>query len=138
MKKYLFLPHTADIKFQCQAKNLNLNFINCFLALKKVICGKQKINEKILEKIEIKGKDLESLLYNFLEEFLLLLETKNFIGSKILELNIDKKKMELNAIIYGDNSENYEFINEVKAITYHEMFVKRENKVWISQVVLDV
>jgi SHS2 domain-containing protein len=138
MKKYLFLPHTADVKFQCQAKTLNLNFINCFLALKKTLCAKQKIKEKIEKEIQINGKDLESLLYNFLEEFLYLFETKDFIGSRITNLKINKKNFELKATILGDFAKNYTYTTEIKAITYNEMFVKKENSIWTSQVVLDV
>lgn len=134
--KYKFLKHTADIKFQAFGKNIEKVFENSALALKESICGKTKIKKEKRKKIKISGKDFESLLYKFLEEIIYLLEGENLIISRIKNLKI--KDMKLNAEILGDNSNNYNFTNSVKAVTYNEMFVKEENNKWIAQVVLDV
>ena len=134
--KYKSLPHTADIKFQAFGKSLEEAFINSALALKEAILGKIKIEEKIEKKISVSGDDKESLLYNFLEEFLFLLDAKDFLFSKIKNLEI--KNNNLKAVIIGDKASNYKFSNDVKAITYNEMFVKKEKGKWIIQVVLDV
>jgi SHS2 domain-containing protein len=139
--KYKFLSHTADVKFQAFGKSLEECFTNSFFALKKVMFDNLKIKQVILKKIKVKGKDYESLLYNFLEEFLYLLDAKEFISFKIknIKIHIDKKdKFILSAELIGDKTKNYKFSNSVKAVTYNEMFVKKENKKWISQVVLDV
>ncbi len=134
--KYKFLEHTADIKFQAFGNSIEKLFENSALALKESICGKIKIRRKINKKIKITGKDNEALLYKFLEEILYLLEAENFILGKIK--NIDIKKSELNADIIGDKTSDYNFTNPVKAITYNEMFVKKQKDKWVSQVVLDV
>jgi SHS2 domain-containing protein len=134
--KYKFLEHTADVKFQAFGKNLNELFENSALALKETICGKIKVKEKISKKIKVKGRDIESLLYKFLEEILYMLEADNFILGEIKNINI--KKSELNAVIIGDKTLNYSFTNPVKAITYNEMFIKKQKDRWVSQVVLDV
>lgn len=137
MKKFKFLEHTADIKFQAFGKSLEEVFENSALALFGVLCD-GKVKEKKSFKINAKGEDFESLLYDFLEEFLVLFESENFLPSKIKNLKIDEKKFEISAEIVGDNSEKYEISNHIKAITYNEMFVRAENGKWISQVVLDV
>ena len=134
--KFKFLEHTADIKFRAEGKNEEEVFKNSALALKEVICDKKKIKELKSKKIKIEGKDLESLLYNFLEQIIYLLEAENFLISSIREIKI--KNLKLKAVILGDKASNYEFNNEVKAVTYNEMFVKKEKGKWVSQVVLDV
>ncbi|HDK42597.1 MAG TPA: archease [Candidatus Pacearchaeota archaeon] len=121
MKKYIFLPHTADVKFQASGKTIEEAFENSALALKERMCN-AKIKAKIEKKIEISGRDFENLLYNFLEEFLYLLDAEDFITSKIKSIKISKFK--LKAIVVGDKASNYKFSNDVKAITYNEMFVK--------------
>lgn len=138
MEKFKFLEHTADIKFQAFGKDIEEAFENAALALKKTICEETEILEKEEKKIEVKGKDFESLLYNFLEEFLFLVDGENFLLSKIKNLEIDKKNFKLNAIVSGDKANNYEFTNKVKAVTYNEMFVRQERGKWVVQVVLDV
>ncbi len=134
--KYKFLEHTADIKFQAFGKNIGEVFENSALALKEAICGKKKIKGTKEKVIKIKGKDFESLMYKFLEEILYLLDSGNFLISKIKEIKI--KDFTLKAVLSGDNAKNYWFTNNVKAVTYNEMFIKKKGNSWVSQVVLDV
>ena len=138
MKKegYKFLEHTADIKFQAFGKTPEEVFKNSASALKEVICDKIKVKEKKEKKIKIEAKDYESLLYNFLEEILYLLDAEEFLISEIEKIKINGFK--LAAGIVGDKASDYEFNNPVKAITYNDMFVKKQKSRWISQVVLDV
>ena len=138
--RYKFLPHTADIKFQAFGKTENEAFKNAAYALKEIMVKKIKIKEKIKKKIEITGRDKENLLYNFLEEFLFLFETKRFILSSIKKLKIKEKSgtYALDCEAFGDVADNYEISSHVKAITYNQMFVKRERNKYICQVVVDV
>ena len=67
MKKFIFLPHTADVKFQAYGKTLEESFKNSALATAKAMF-KGKVKEKTRKKIKAKGNDFENLLYNFLDE----------------------------------------------------------------------
>jgi SHS2 domain-containing protein len=139
MKKFVFLEHTADIKFQAYGKSLKEVFKNSVEAIfNSMYSGRVKSQEKYL--IKIRGKDLESLMYNFLEEFLFLIDSKKFFLSKIKIIFLDEKKFELRAEIYGDNVKNYKLNHDFKAVTYNEMFVKfdKSKKLWVAQVVMDV
>jgi SHS2 domain-containing protein len=149
MEKYKFLEHTADVKFQAFGESLEKVFENSALALKQIIAEDISVRNKINKKITIEEKDLESLLYNFLEEFLVLIDSENFLLGKIKKIKIlenvknpNEMKYQLIAEVLGDNCKNYIFTNNVKAITYNEMFVKKErlgSKIqWISQIVVDV
>ena len=137
IKNFIFLEHTADIKFQAYGKNIEEAFENSALALKEVIAGKIKVKKKQKKKVKVKGNDPESLLYNFLEEFLYLLDAENFLMREIESIKIDKNLV-ISAIIFGDKASDYQFTNDVKAITYNEMFIKKENNKYTAQVVLDV
>jgi SHS2 domain-containing protein len=134
--KFKFLEHTADIKFQAFGKNLNEAFENSALATFNAMYP-EKIAAKIKKSIKVKGKDIESLLYNFLEELIVLLDSKNFFLSNC-NVKINKEKLELKAELVGDNAKNYSIGLDVKAITYNEMFVKKGKEMWVCQVVIDV
>ncbi len=135
--RYKFLEHTADVKFLAFGKTIEEAFENAAYALQETILkGKRKINEKIKKKINVQGKDYGSLLYNFLEEFLYLLDAENFVLSRINKIKIKDNKLE--AEVSGDKASNYKISNDVKAITYNSMFVKKEKDKYICQVVLDV
>ena len=131
--KYKYLEHTADIKFQAFGKSLEEAFSNSAYAIINIICEK-KVRERITKRIKVKGIDKKSLLYQFLEEILFLLNTKNFLLSKVKKIKI--KGNELTAVLTGDNLKNYKLGLDVKAVTYNDMFIKE--KPFLIQVVLDI
>jgi len=137
MEKYLFIQHTADMKFQAFGKTIEECFENASYAFVEIIT-KDKIKPLVKKNIKVKGRDFENLLYNFLEEFLFLIDSENLILSKISNIKIDKNKFELSADISCDNIKKYKTMTDIKAITYNELFVRNEKGKWICQVVVDV
>jgi SHS2 domain-containing protein len=129
---YKFLEHTADLKIRVEAKSLEKAFSESANALREAIAEKIKVGAKLRKEINIFGKDKESLLYNFLEEFLFLLDAEGFLLSKVENLKIEKTKkgkgFELKFIALGDLAKNYKFSNDVKAITYNEMKILENKK----------
>lgn len=135
---YKFLSHTADIKIEASGKSIEEAFSESALALKETILKHEsiKIKEKIKKIINVEGKDNGALLYNFLEEFLYLLDAEDFLLSKINKIEIYNGK--LGAEIMGDKASNYKISNEVKAITYNEMKIEKKKSKTIIQFILDV
>jgi len=135
---YKFLEHTADVKFQGFGKTIEEAFVSATEALKETIAENVKVSGKIKKKISIEAKDKEALLYSFLEEFLFWLDAEDFLMKEVKKIKIKGKKLE--AEIVGDKASNYKFTNDVKAVTYNEMFVKedKKGKKFVVQVVLDV
>ena len=134
--KYKFLKHTADAKFQAFGKTLEEAFANSALAMFSVMTDIKKIKPKIKKSIHVKGIDQKQLLYNFLEEFLFLIDTEFLLLSKVEDIII--KNNELNATAFFDKAKEYETHGDVKAVTYQEMEIKREKNKFIVQVVVDV
>ncbi|MBS3092217.1 archease [Candidatus Pacearchaeota archaeon] len=134
--RYKFLPHTADIKFQAYGKTLDESFENSALAMFNAM-HKEKIKSKIKKTAKASGKDLESLLYNFLEQLLVLLDSKNFFLANA-KVKINEKNLKLIAELWGDNAGDYSIGLDVKAITYNNIFVKKIKGKWVCQVVVDV
>ncbi len=126
MKPYEFLPHTADVRIVARGKDLAEAFGNAAYAMTDVVTDHFKIEKKIEKKISVKSENQESLLYDFLEEFLILIDSEGFLLAEILEIKIDGLK--LVARIVGDTfSEKYETKTHVKAMTYQEMIIKEES-----------
>lgn len=134
--KFKFMSHTADIKFRAYGKTINEAFENSAKAM-FVSMYSGKVVLKKSYKITVGGKDLEALLYNFLEKLIVLLDSKNLFVAKT-EVKIDIKKLKLKAMVYGDDAKNYNIGLDVKAITYNDIFVKKDKGQWICQVVVDV
>jgi len=134
-KKFEFLEHTADIKFRVFGKTLEEVFENSALAVSSIYSKEKKISSKNKKKISVEGRDRESLLYNFIEELIFLVDSENFVVSKA---KILIKNTSLTAEIYGDDVKNYTNLDQIKSSTYHEMYVKKTKKGWEAQAVVDV
>jgi SHS2 domain-containing protein len=135
---YKYLDHTADVKFIAEGNTTEEAFIECTRALKDSICGGINIIPRIEKKIEIQDTNLENILYKFLEEFLILLDSESFLFSEVSNIKIDSKSNNLKARVKGDRAENYKFTNNVKAITYSQMQIKKSKDKVTCTVVLDV
>ncbi len=129
---YKFLEHTADIKFQAFGETIEEVFKEAAMALKETMTKGVKIKSIKEKSFSIDGKDKESLMRNFLEEFLFFLDADFFMFSEIKEIEINGNI--LHCVVLGDDAVNYQISNDVKAITYNEMYVEEKE----CQVVLDV
>lgn len=137
---FKFLEHTADVKIEVEEKTLNKAFSTAAFAMKEVIAEQILVAPRIKKEISVQGKDKEALLYSFLEEFLYLLDTEGFILSKapIVKIKKTKEGFSLTSKSIGDNSDNYIFTNDVKAITYNDMLINEDKDKTTIIFVLDV
>mgnify|MGYP001172713301 CR=1 FL=1 len=133
--KFKFLPHTSEIKFKAWGKTLNEAFENSVLAFAEFVANENKLKASKGKVVTISGDDRESLLYNFLEELISLIDSEEFV---VVKATVTLRGNNLLAEIYGDDASNYKGIQNVKAPTYSEMYVKQTSKGWEVQVVLDV
>ena len=92
---------TADVAFKAYGRNLNELFSNAALAMFEVITDTKQIKPKISKKIKISGNDLQSLMFNWLNELLVYVDGENLVFSKF-SVKVDDKKLKLNAECKGE------------------------------------
>jgi len=131
-----FLEHTADVKFRAEGSTIEGMYSSAADALNETIRGDIKILEQEEKSFVVDGPDSEVLLYNFLEEFLFLLDAKEFLVSSIKSIEVGEGK--ISCAVVGDSAENYVFTNDVKAITYNGMVIGEGHGKFFCEVVLDV
>ncbi len=139
-KKFRYLRHTADAKFQAFGETLELAFANAALALASLMWDPSKILPAVKVEVAVDGKDWKQLLLVFLEELLFLLDTRNFLLHSVQNVIIQETKpgYVLQAVFSGiEASEETEIFGSVKAVTYHEMEVCAGDRFMI-QVVVDM
>ena len=125
MKPYEFLPHTADVRIVARGKDISEGFMNAAYALTDVVTDHTKVAGNIEKEIKVESENRESLLYDWLEEFIVLIDSDGFLLAEIEEIKIVGNK--LVAKVVGDvYSDKYETKTHVKAMTYQEMDIKEE------------
>ena len=141
-RQYEYLEHTADIKFRAYGKTMAKAFENAAYALTDSMVSHRKVKAIKAKKISVKSEDEKALLYDFLEQFLILADSEGFLLSKIKKIRIeplDGKGLSLTADIAGDDRiEKYEIDTHIKAVTYEEMIIDEEKDRVMVQVILDI
>ena len=103
---YEYLEHSADIKFKAYGINLEGVFTNCAYALTDIITDHDKVEKITEKKILCLSKTKEALLYDFLEELIVLIDKEHFFISNVILLLIEEKEdgFHLEATIVGDSN----------------------------------
>ncbi len=142
-KPFEFLEHTADVKFLAYGKTLEEGFANCVLATTAVMTDLSKVQAKIEKKIHVSALLKRTLLYEFLQELVVLLDTEGFIACRVSKIQITEhheknKGYLLDATLLGDCADHYDVHTAVKSVTYSDMFIKEEKDLVTIQVVHDL
>ena len=128
---YKTLEHATDAIIEVTADNLKEAFEIAGISVIDTILDSSKVEENDSKKLIVKGKDLKYLLYNWLEEMIILTITDGFAGKKIvLEIKKDDE-FQINAEIFGEviDLTKHEFKVEIKSPTFHEMEIEENDNV---------
>lgn len=141
--RWKFHPHTADAKFEAYGATLEELFLNAGVACFEIITETEKIQPKKEYPITIEAKKLTSLLFDYLDELLFLLDTEGLVVGTIDDITIEKTNegYSLSAIVKGDYHKNYDVSCNVKAVTYSDMELKTPEETgngWWCMVVVDL
>ena len=139
-KKFEFFDVTADAGYKAYGDTLEEAFENAALAMFEVMTDTNTINPEIKKEIYVESEDEYALLYDWLSEFLVILDSEFLVFSKF-KVNIEKNSEEyiLSGSVWGEefNPEKHESRAEVKAVTYHLMDI-RKNENYMVRVILDI
>jgi len=140
--KYTFFEHTADMGVEAEAPTLEQVFSLTALGMQNMISDTSKVEEATSRIINVEAEDLKSLLYDFLEQFLILFDSEGLLFSRIEVKSIKQEEniYKLESKAYGDNfsSTKHESKTHVKAVTYHGMIVEKRGENWFTHVLFDI
>jgi SHS2 domain-containing protein len=138
MKRFEVLDHTADIGLIIYGEDLKTLFENAGEAFFHLITDLKKVRQRLERRIEIKGESLERLMVDWLSELLYLHDVENllFKGFKVESVG----EGGLKARVKGEPfQEGVHVIKTgVKAVTYHQIEVRKENGRWRAQIIFDL
>ncbi len=128
---YRYLEHMTDAFIEVTGKTLEEAFENAGIAVVDTMMDIKSIEEKIEKKIEINAKDLNNLLYNWLEEIIILTITEGFAARRFSVQLTKKYEYNLVANIEGEEIDfkKHHFKLEIKSPTFHLMEIKQENPI---------
>ena len=130
---YKSLEHATDAIFEVTAPNLDEAFVIAAKSVIETILDVNAIEEKEEKTLTVSGKDLSYLLYNWLEELIILTITDGFAAKRIT-LNIEKNsEYRILARFWGEKIDikKHHFKVEIKAPTFHEMEIRQNGTIYM-------
>jgi len=137
-KKYKFINHTADVGIKVWGESLERLFENAAYSMFDILTELDKVKVKESLGVEIEGKSTDELLADWLRN---LLYKFNGEGYLLREFNIKEiSKKGLKTKVGGEKLDlsRHTLKTEIKAVTYHQLEVKKIVKGWEAQIIFDV
>ena len=129
---YRFLEHTADIMFESYGKTYPEALENAAHAMFFVF---GPAGEKERARFRLTAHNLEELTVQSLADMLAYMDTHELVFSRANVLSFDPKSNSVEIEAYGEKKQPRD---TVKAVTYHELMVKKGKDGWEIRVLLDV
>jgi len=140
LMSYRFLDHMTDAYIEVQGDTLEQAFEFAAKALVDTMVSVSSVAPTSEAQITAKGHDLESLLYNWLEEVMLkLLVDRQALSYFSVSISKHDDRYELKATVRGEtfDVEKHNYKVEIKGVTYHMMKIER-NKTVRMRFLLDL
>ncbi len=128
---YKYLEHATDAFIEVKAPTLEEAFVTAARSVIETILDMGYIEEKKTRNLQVVGKDLSYLLYNWLEELIILTITDGF-AIKSIKVRIEKgSEYKILADLSGEDIDikKHHFKVEIKAPTFHLMEIKQNGEV---------
>lgn len=132
---YELIDHTADVGIKVNAKTLEGLFIDSAMGMFEIVGHHHTgVDQKV--EISLKSDMLEDLLHDWLSELLYIYETDNIAFSKFKFRKLDETHLKVTA--YGEMVEPEKAKTEIKAVTYHNLKVKKNKKGYGVAIIFDI
>ena len=137
---YRFLDHMTDAVIEAHGTTLEEAFEQAAKGLNDTMIDLSGVRPEREIRIEASGHDLESLLFDWLDKVMLLLVADGVVMS---EFSVRIRKdggYSLSGIAKGEKLDlsRHNYKVEIKAVTYHEMYVRQEGGRFVSRFLLDL
>jgi SHS2 domain-containing protein len=135
---YEEIEHTADVGYRLYAPTLEELFIIAGRALFATITELESIHRKKSVEIYAAGNDTEELLVAWLAElnYRCITAHELFKDFSISTLT----SMEVSGVAHGEiiDPSRHVIHTEIKAVTYHGLYIRKSAAGWEAQVIFDV
>jgi len=138
MKRFRVLDHTADIGLVIYGADLKSLFEHAGEGVFHLITDLRKVRPRVEKRITLHREGLERLMVSWLTELLYYHDVENLLFRRFRVDSVGEG--ELRAVAFGEHfREGVHVIKtEVKAVTYHQIRVRKEDETWEARMILDL
>ncbi len=134
--------HRADIGVRGTGKTCEHAFEECAKAMFSVMVDLDKVQPKEKAQFDVHAADLDALLPEFLNDLLYVRDVRGLVFSRFEVKNIHQGpgQWELKATAWGEpiDAAKHGLKTEVKAATFYQLAVRKTDKGFLAECVVDV
>lgn len=130
--------HTADVGLTAWGDTLGELMEALAEELADFICPREQVRPAERRTILVAAEDVEALTLDFLSQIMFTIQTRRFLVAAVEVARADEASVEAQLVGEPLDPHRHEFHTEVKAVTYHQLHVAREEERWVARVILDI
>lgn len=135
---YRLLNHTADLGMCINGVSLKKLFENAGKALlEQQVNIKEGSGGRILP-VSLSAADHADLMVKWLSEILYIFNGENLVVEDVIVKSVYKNHINGNLTVTPFTTEKHDLIREIKAVTYHQIEVKKKKNLWVARVIFDL
>ncbi|MHC4716000.1 MAG: archease [Planctomycetota bacterium] len=137
-KRWSTFEHPADLGLCAEGDCLAELLEALGEGMCRQICDGRGVMPARAVAVAVTADDTESLAVDFLSELLKLFHLERFLLARLRVEACDETSVSATAEGEAYDPARHELDAEIKAVTYHQIKIARENDRWVGQVILDV
>lgn len=138
---YEYLDHPADVQIHTWGNTLSEAFEQAAIGMFGYMTDLTTVEHKQEVNVEASGHDLESLLFNFLDECLFVFSADEFLVACMVNVTeLDEESFSIKAVLGGEpfDLSKHPQGTEVKAITYSNLQIHKHSDHCECYVIIDI
>jgi SHS2 domain-containing protein len=135
---YKLIDHTADLGFEVISGSERGLFADAVLAMFDLIADLDGVQAAEQRNLTIEGMDRTDLLINFLRETLYLFNGEGFLLKEVAVTVLSDIRIVATVSVENYDPDRHTIKTELKAVTYHQAYVRKIDGIWKAQVIFDV
>jgi len=138
MNDFRLLAHTADMGIEATGDSRAEVFVAAARGLRNMIFGDVPVTPRQSAPVSLAGGNIDELLVTWLGEILYLFEVRGLVPAEFVIGEITETS--LHGEVRGEpfDPKRHPVEREVKAITYHQLYVEQKAQGWRARVYVDL
>jgi len=138
MTVYRQFYHTADLGIEVFGGTAGELFTNAAFAIFDILTELDCVEPRETRRIAAEGVDMDDLLVNFLRESLYLFNGERWLAKQFTLLEFGDDRLVSEAKGEPFDPDKHRIKTELKAVTYHQLGIRKTPKHFTTKVVFDV
>ena len=135
---YQIIDHTADLGIIITGKDEKNLFIHAAYAMTDIMVKGDITTKTVSKEVFIKGEDFPDLMVKWLGEILYFFNGERLVLHSIEITSISPIMLSSTLILSGFDPKHHQVEREIKAVTYHQIFVDKVSDEWQARVIFDI